>query len=104
MPGELRELIGKKSLTNEQKKAFIEFGKKLQVECTHDEVEQKYNSCVCAICGETLGWWCPDSPTHTCEYRPERGDREYTLLVGIPPWKWGDEEECIYCHKPTKRF
>lgn len=98
MPGELRELIGKKSLTNEQKKAFIEFGKKLQVECTHDEVEQKYNSCVCAICGETLGWWCPDSPTNTCQYPIPTGNG-----VGQPPWKWGDEEECIYCGKPLER-
>lgn len=44
---------------------------------------------VCSVCGNSLGWYCPDSPTHLCDYRQE--DESY------------DEDCCRYCGQPEER-
>lgn len=87
-------------MTNDEIKAAIELGKKLQLECRHEVVEQcGYEgwSLRCSICGEGLGWYCPDSPNHVCEYYgyhwgDDESDEPYT-----------DEDDCIYCHQPEER-
>jgi DNA-directed RNA polymerase subunit RPC12/RpoP len=56
--------------------------------CTHTIVK-KYGSAVCDICGKEMGWYCPDSPDHICDYEQEDG--EY------------DEDSCRYCGHPDER-
>lgn len=54
-------------------------------ECKHpvDKIVRSGLSAKCKECGTTLGWWCPDNPTHQCEYD-----------------EW---EECIHCGHPEER-
>lgn len=42
--------------------------------CKVHVYENRAGEAVCVICGHADGWWCPDSPTHTCEYTPEHGE------------------------------
>lgn len=49
----------------------------------HVVVEGDCGSAVCESCGEDLGWYCPKSENHVCEYR-------------------GDEC-CMYCGEPEER-
>jgi hypothetical protein len=37
----------------------------------------------CQRCGQDLGWWCPSSPTHQCEY-PEDPNDECCKFCGQP--------------------
>jgi len=84
----------------EEKKKIIALGKKLARECQHPIVlGEKDSSAQCEVCGKWLGWWCPDSPNHVCEYYGKH-----------PSWynPYGEEEfynedDCIYCHEPEER-
>ena len=40
----------------------------------------------CVICGKHGGWYCPESPSHACEY----------------DWKMRGEN-CIHCGEPQER-
>lgn len=91
-------------LSYEEIKKAIELGKQLEKECKHEYViETDYESAVCEICGKDLGWWCPESPNHVCEYygnhRGGRLENNYWNFEG----KWYDEDDCIYCHQPYER-
>ena len=46
-----------------------------------------YGGAMCIVCGKHLGWYCPDSPTKTCDY-PDH-----------PPY----DDGCIYCGLPSER-
>ena len=46
-------------------------------------IEKKDDSAVCDTCGKDMGWWCPNSPNHYCDYS-----------VG---------ECCNYCNEPEER-
>lgn len=63
---------------------------KLQNQCT-DHVATPLNrddltcsGAVCAICMDHLGWFCPESPNHLCDY-PD------------------DDECCTHCGQPEER-
>lgn len=56
--------------------------------------ESESNSVKCEICGEYLGWYCPESPNHVCDY--EHYDEE---MGG----RYIDEDSCIYCGHPEER-
>lgn len=71
----------------------------------------------CENCDRDFGWWCPDSPDHTCHY--------YTVIVegflitaravelvngtehilydydGDPEYETDDD--CVFCHEPDER-
>lgn len=51
--------------------------------CQHVVMQTSTESAVCVICRERLGWWCPKSSTHLCEYK--------------------DDEWCVHCHQPSER-
>lgn len=57
---------------------------------THEGLADNWNdgcfSATCAVCGADLGWWCPKSPTHYCEYDG---------AIDIYGCKW--------CHEPDER-
>jgi hypothetical protein len=53
---------------------------RLRAMCTHSYVE-KDESAICAICEDRGGWWCPDNPSHLCEYQ---GGSEYCIHCGAP--------------------
>lgn len=96
-------------MTNEEKKRIIKLGKKLERECKHEEVihnrfsDGENGSVCCSVCGKDLGWWCPESPSHICEYygNHERGH----LVKGEWSYEgeWYDYDDCIYCHEPEER-
>jgi hypothetical protein len=46
-------------------------------------------SAICLHCRKSMGWWCPASPSQTCDY--EHPDGRY------------DDDDCIYCHGPEER-
>jgi len=39
---------------------------------------------VCSVCGQSFGWWCPNSPDHLCHYSKS-------------------DDDCDYCHMPSER-
>jgi hypothetical protein len=43
----------------------------------------------CEGCGLDMGWYCPCSPTHVCNYEQEDGSY--------------DSDHCIHCHMPDER-
>jgi len=47
------------------------------------------DSAVCAICGDTAGWWCPESPDGRCDYAQDDGSY--------------DPDQCRYCGQPGER-
>lgn len=94
-------------MTSEEKRLAIELGKKLQKECVHDETIHTGielwgpddGSIKCAICGRDLGWWCPVSESHMCEYYGLHENSYYSF--GQESWE--DEDDCIFCHQPLER-
>ena len=52
--------------------------------CSHEHVIDDDETAFCKDCGRGLGWYCPDNPTHVCEY----GE---------------DGEDCIHCGQPDER-
>lgn len=94
-------------MTSEEKRLAIELGKKLQRECAHEEVlhvrwnkdEPDEGSAKCLICGKELGWWCPASIDHQCEYFGLHENSYYSF--GQESWE--DEDDCIHCHQPLER-
>lgn len=48
-----------------------------------------WGSANCAVCGEDLGWYCPESPNGYCEYKQEDGGY--------------NEDRCRYCGEPEER-
>ena len=78
--------------------------------CNHNIIESSYGSANCDICNENLGWYCPDSPDHTCYY--------YTNPQGVIELRNGTEvnvpdpehdaryetcDDCLFCHEPEER-
>ena len=67
----------------------------------------------CTICGKNFGWYCPDSPDHTCYYDIIVKDsvRGIELINGEfhPASEYGlgdedgGEEWCIFCGHPDER-
>jgi hypothetical protein len=64
----------------------------LSQDCPHIILEKQpedfggwpdYGAAECDICGQSFGWYCPDSPDRYCHYK-----------VG---------ENCIYCGDPDER-
>jgi len=56
--------------------------------CNHEvkdqeKVEDKNSFAQCKICGDYLGWYCPDNTTHLCTYNN----------ISI----------CVHCGKPRVR-
>jgi hypothetical protein len=47
------------------------------------------DSAYCAACGLDMGWYCPVSLTHICDYEQEDGTF--------------DSDHCIHCHMPDER-
>lgn len=68
--------------------------KQLVNSCKHEDLNLTgYGSAICNICNKHFHWYCPTSPTLTCEYEfiNEDGEEDY------------DEDDCIYCHEPYER-
>ena len=57
--------------------------------CDHVEIIERNESAVCKACGDNLGWYCPDSPNHLCDY--DQGDETY------------NPDHCRYCGQPDER-
>lgn len=108
----MEDNFNRAELTPNQIRAIIELANQLKSECKHEIVTQYGNdpiyndmgSVKCTICGKDLGWWCPDSPNHQCEYY---GNHRGGRMINGNQWefngKWTDEDDCIYCHQPEER-
>jgi ribonuclease HI len=75
--------------------------------CQH-HIVKKYDSVICDKCDEGFGWYCPDSPDHTCYYYSDEGN--VTLidgtLVPIPEThnsSYESDDYCIFCGSPDER-
>lgn len=82
----------KKQRIEQIEKAIAELNHELQtikLFCDHDIVKTDWDSAQCDICKEDFGHWCPDSPTHFCDYDQEDGSY--------------DEDCCRYCGNPEER-
>lgn len=55
-------------------------------ECREHVYEARGIRARCAICDDDGGWYCPDSPSHACEY-------DYDT----------NGENCVYCGEPIER-
>jgi hypothetical protein len=65
-------------------------------QCTHTFVKRSKSSdtAVCDVCGMHGGWYCPESPTHICDYEHYDGEMGYY---------YHDEDDCIHYHEPEER-
>ena len=57
--------------------------------CHKHVAEKHHDGATCAVCTLDLGWWCPDSPDHVCDY--SQPDGSY------------DEDQCRFCGDPEER-
>lgn len=88
-----------------------EFYYRIKRSCQHNLVESSYGSADCNICGEDLGWYCPDSPDHTCYYSSNHATGMIELRNGTevkvpdpdhdPSYETYDD--CLFCHQPDER-
>lgn len=78
--------------------------------CKHETIikEGSYEGAVCDTCGSGFGWYCPESPDHTCHYNSVNG--LVTLIDGrtvpIPEEHDPDyesDDSCIFCGEPDER-
>ena len=98
--------------------------REIERNCKHVIVQvgaaPKYNdegSAVCEDCGTWFGWWCPDSPDHTCHYHSYEIEA-YLLTARAVELIDGDEhifydykgdpqyetdDECLFCGDPDER-
>lgn len=75
--------------------------------CTH-KIVNKHNSAFCIICDSWFGWFCDESPDHSCHYFSENGKVKLNdgTLVDIPEdhdVDYENEDECIFCGQPEER-
>lgn len=64
----------------------------LELKCAangHAVFQSSFGGAECAICTAELGWWCPSSPNHLCDYNQEDG--EY------------NPDQCRFCGQPEER-
>jgi ribonuclease HI len=75
--------------------------------CKHVIVE-KGDSAYCALCSDHFGWYCPDSPDHSCHYFSHAGKVELSdgTLVDKPANDYDGYETddmCLFCGDPQER-
>lgn len=62
----------------------------LTEKCSHSDLDiSPWDTATCNICGKDFDWYCPESPTLTCDYEQEDGSY--------------DEDCCRYCGCPEER-
>lgn len=62
----------------------------LMRQCNHSVVvKRQFGGASCDTCGKDLGWWCPESKDHTCDYEQADGTH--------------DSDSCRYCGEPSER-
>ena len=63
---------------------ICELKTQMRTECRHKcvvlEQDPSLDSAYCAICERDMGWYCPNSENHFCEYR----NSEYCCGCGQP--------------------
>lgn len=74
----------------------------------HSGVED--GSAWCAICGNDLGHYCPESPDHACHYFTNNdGKIELSdgTIVDVPNEEhdpdYETDDDCLFCHAPQER-
>lgn len=76
-------------------------------------------SAICAICGERLGWWCPNSPDHVCHYEGQECLECKEIVIddkGVIKHEKKKHDKilafrnivgaggcCVFCHMPQER-
>lgn len=62
----------------------------LREKCPHSDLDiDDWDTAICNICGMDFDWYCPTSPTLTCDYEQEDGSY--------------NEDCCRYCGCPEER-
>lgn len=88
-----------------------EFYYKEKRSCKHESmVESSYGGADCKVCGEDLGWYCPESPDHTCYYYTNshgtitlRNGKEVQVPDPDHNVKYETYDDCLFCHQPEER-
>lgn len=88
MKDKIKELfLELKELRNRESKICSEIYN-IQKNCIHNVIPTGSNSTessgICSECGKDTGWYCPDNPSHICQYD-----------------EWGDY--CLFCNQPNER-
>ena len=92
---------------------------KIRGECYHQMVQSPGNEdvAICDICDFIFfdGWYCSDSPDHTCHYKsahdPLIGRRFVESINGVriilpedySEWEHENYDCCIFCGQPNER-
>ena len=83
--------IERKQRIDELRQQVVKIGDalhKLKANCPHDVVKVG-ESASCSICRKDMGWWCPDSKDHQCDYT--QADGSY------------NSDSCRWCGQPDER-
>lgn len=85
------EIINEKIELKEEELHILENNlKQLREKCSHSDLDiEPWDTATCNICGKYFDWYCPTSPTLTCDYEQEDGTY--------------DEDCCRYCGCPEER-
>ncbi len=87
---EIKDLRSKLEILRKQQIVLRDMVKETMDSCKHEDLDvESYGTAKCKICDKNFSWYCPTSPTLTCDYDQEDGDY--------------DEDDCIYCHQPEER-
>ena len=86
-----------------------------QLQCPHKNIvkDDFHDGPRCSDCGKRFdGWFCPDSPDHSCHYFTEEDCKSVKLITGemvlVPDhenhaFEYETEDECLFCGQPEER-
>lgn len=87
-------------------------------DCVVPEKRDEFGFAECELCGEQLGWYCPDSPDHICHYYSEDkifkdevillkirliNDEIYLKTANEHYNMFESRDECLFCGEPDER-
>jgi hypothetical protein len=79
----------------------------LRNECKH-KVTNSSTTAFCDICGETFGWFCPESPDKVCHCMAECEEDQLCLNDGTCITLSESQlsvsyDDCVFCGQPDER-
>jgi hypothetical protein len=81
----------------------------LKSRCRHGVVKRtEADEAACVICGDTFGWFCPESPDRACHYFTHGNGRTVDLITRDEAdlgkrVRDQSEDSCLYCGDPMER-
>ncbi len=90
------------------KESFSSLYYSAKKQCNHNIISSEYESAQCRHCNEDFGWYCEESPDHTCHYYSSNREVELTdgSFMPVPQEhneKYETDDSCIFCGSPEER-